>query len=127
MVWITPKTILVFVLSFLIVFNMTLPVFAEEQSEEQSIGQPVRQSAEQPVVPKSTISSMDEPSGTEMAFDIVFLRSFGLVSMVVGTGLFIVSLPFTVPTSTVGLAGRKFISEPAEYTFVRPVGKLDYP
>ncbi|MEE9613578.1 MAG: hypothetical protein V3W31_01320 [Thermodesulfobacteriota bacterium] len=63
-----------------------------------------------------------EPSGEAMIFDVLLVRPLGIVASVFGTGLFIVSLPFTIPTKSVKMAGKKLVSEPLAYTFKRPVG-----
>lgn len=58
--------------------------------------------------------------------DVIFVRPVGLAAVVVGTALFIVALPFSIPSSSVGLTARVLIVEPFNYTFVRPIGYPDY-
>jgi len=62
------------------------------------------------------------PSGSEMMADMLVHRPLGLVRTVVGTGIFIVSLPFTVLSGDVGNAGDKLVVDPAKHTFARPLG-----
>jgi len=64
-----------------------------------------------------------EPSGEAVTIDLVFMRPAGLVSIVVGTGIFIIAIPFTVPTGSVRVAAKRLIKEPFIFTFVRPVGE----
>jgi hypothetical protein len=45
----------------------------------------------------------------------------------VGSGIFVVGLPFTIPTKNLGLAWKKLVVEPAKYTFAKPLGQLDTP
>lgn len=55
--------------------------------------------------------------------DALFVRPVGLAAVVVGTAVFIVGLPFTIPTGSVGVAARALISDPFNYTFCRPIGE----
>lgn len=66
-----------------------------------------------------------EPTGSAMFFDIVFTRPLGLLAIALGTAVFVVGLPFTIPTGSVGDAADKLIADPLGYTFKRPVGELD--
>ncbi|MBI5901945.1 MAG: hypothetical protein HZB84_00450 [Deltaproteobacteria bacterium] len=66
-----------------------------------------------------------EPSGTEIALDIILIRPLGVASVAAGAAFFVVGLPFTLPTMSVGLAARKLVVEPFKYTFVRPIGDMD--
>jgi hypothetical protein len=72
----------------------------------------------------------DEPvtgdKGSDMLIDLVVLRPIGAVVTVIGAAAFVISLPFTVPTGTVGEAGREMVGKPAEYTFNRPLGELHH-
>ncbi|MBI5492510.1 MAG: hypothetical protein HY893_06225 [Deltaproteobacteria bacterium] len=64
------------------------------------------------------------PTGGEMMFDIVLTRPLGLAAIVLGTAVFVVGLPFTLPTGSVGVSARRLIGEPVKYTFQRPVGEI---
>lgn len=74
--------------------------------------------------PVSSFAQADrpEPSATEITFDVLIIRPLGISATIVGTGLFIVSLPFTLPTGGVGLSARKLVADPFAFTFLRPVG-----
>jgi hypothetical protein len=68
----------------------------------------------------------DTPSASAMAFDLLIVRPLGLVATVAGVGLFVINLPLSViqgePPSE---PARKFIVEPARFTFDRPLGDMD--
>jgi len=64
----------------------------------------------------------DDISAGAMAADLFFLRPVGLVAMVFGTAVFIVSLPFSALGGNAGQAGKKLVVEPANYTFKRQLG-----
>lgn len=64
----------------------------------------------------------EEPTGSQIAIDIVLLRPLGLTATVLGSAVFIVGLPFTIPTGSVGLSAQKLIVEPFKFTFTRPIG-----
>lgn len=64
----------------------------------------------------------DRPSGMEMAADTLLARPLLLVSTVVGTGLFIVSLPFSALGGNVKEAGNTLVATPFKATFVRCLG-----
>ncbi len=69
-----------------------------------------------------------EASGAGMVFDFIILRPLGIAATSAGCTFFIVSLPFTVwSTEHIKRSGNCLIVEPAAYTFVRPLGDLDYP
>lgn len=65
------------------------------------------------------------PSATAMAFDVAVVRPVSLVATVAGTGLFIVSLPFSLLGHNTDKAGERLVAEPAKYTFTRPLGNFD--
>ncbi|WP_132974247.1 hypothetical protein [Thiogranum longum] len=64
------------------------------------------------------------PTGGEMLADAFMVRPFMLVSTVVTTATFIVTLPFSAIGGNVGEAANKLVAEPAKYTFARPLGDL---
>ncbi|WP_243632234.1 hypothetical protein [Parazoarcus communis] len=63
--------------------------------------------------------------GSDMAVDLIVVRPLGLVATVIGTAGFILALPFTLPTGTVGETAKEWIGDPLEYTFDRPLGEFD--
>ncbi len=53
------------------------------------------------------------------ALDILLARPIGIVAGIVGSAIFVVSLPFTIPTKSVGDAADIFIVKPFQFSFVR--------
>lgn len=68
------------------------------------------------------ISAVEPPSAAAMGFDVVMARPLGLAGTVLGTGLFVVSLPFSAVGMNVEDAAVRLVAEPAKFTFVRPLG-----
>ncbi len=58
----------------------------------------------------------------KMAVDILLARPIGIISTVLGTALFIVSLPFSALGGNTKQAYENLIAKPAKYTFKRPLG-----
>lgn len=69
-------------------------------------------------------AKLDPPQGSrqDMIGDLVLQRPFGLANTVVGIGVWVVSLPFTIFSGSVGDAGEKLVADPAAHTFTRPLG-----
>ena len=68
-------------------------------------------------------SSVDNaPSAIGMAADVIVARPLGLAATILGTGVFIVALPFSLISGNVSDPARRLIVEPAEFTFTRPLG-----
>jgi len=63
-----------------------------------------------------------EPTAAAMVCDLVFLRPLGLAATILGSALFIISIPFTAGRN-IGYAKQKLVEEPAKYTFQRPLGE----
>lgn len=63
--------------------------------------------------------------GSDMAVDLLVLRPVGLVSTVVGSAIFVLGLPFTIPSGSVGKSACELVKRPAAYTFERPLGDLN--
>ena len=74
---------------------------------------------------KQYISGEDR-NAAAMMFDLVLLRPLGLVAMVVGTGFFIITIPFSALGGNTGEAAKKLVVAPTKYTFARPLGAEDY-
>ncbi|MBI5469072.1 MAG: hypothetical protein HY891_08070 [Deltaproteobacteria bacterium] len=72
----------------------------------------------------SPAAQKQKPSGEAIVFDLVLGRPLGLVTIVAGTAIFIVGLPFTLPTGSVCVAAEKLIADPFRFTFIRPVGEI---
>ncbi|MGZ3493573.1 MAG: multidrug transporter [Thermodesulfobacteriota bacterium] len=51
--------------------------------------------------------------------DVLFARPIGIIAGIAGTAVFVVSLPFTIPTGGVRDAADIFIVKPFQFSFVR--------
>lgn len=63
---------------------------------------------------------------TDMAIDTLILRPLGIVSILTGTGLYLLSYPFASMTNSLDKTGEALVMEPYRYTFERPVGEIEY-
>ena len=67
--------------------------------------------------------SMDEsPNAGVMTADLVVARPIGVVLTVVGTAVFVVSLPFTLLAGNASDAAERLMIAPATSTFMRCLG-----
>lgn len=66
----------------------------------------------------------EEISTENMVADAVLVRPLGLCAIILGVGLFIISLPFSALGKNVKEAGQKLVVAPARYTFARPLGEF---
>ena len=64
-----------------------------------------------------------KPGGGDMLLDMVFMRPLMLVATAAGAVSFVVTLPFSALGGNVGEAAKTLVVEPAQYTFVRPLGE----
>ena len=69
----------------------------------------------------------EDVSAEEIIVDGLLLRPGGIVATVLGTAVFVVILPFSIPTKSVDKTAQKLIVDPARYTFVRPLGQIESP
>ena len=70
----------------------------------------------------SSIPAFGNDQAFDATMDVVLVRPVSLAATVVGTAIFIVSLPFSIPSQSVGVTARTLVAEPFNYTFTRPVG-----
>ena len=63
-----------------------------------------------------------EISAEKMIFDFILVRPLGIVATILGTAMFVVSLPFSAAGGNSKEAYQKMVVEPASYTFKRPLG-----
>ena len=68
----------------------------------------------------------EDPSGGAMLFDFFVVRPVGIVATAIGAVAFVVSWPFSALGGNSGAASKKLISEPAAYTFSRPLGEFQH-
>ena len=66
----------------------------------------------------------DEISTENMVADALLVRPLGICAIILGTGLFIISLPFSALGGNVKEAGQKLVVAPAKFTFTRPLGEF---
>jgi hypothetical protein len=52
--------------------------------------------------------------------DLFMARPLGFAAGIVGTGLFIVSLPLTIPAQSVDKAAKMLITDPFRFSLTRP-------
>jgi hypothetical protein len=64
--------------------------------------------------------------GGSIIADALLMRPVSLASIVAGTAVFIVSLPFAVVTDDVSKSAKKLVVDPFNYTFDRPLGDFEY-
>jgi hypothetical protein len=57
---------------------------------------------------------------------VLIARPVGIVSIVIGTAMYVVSLPFAIPSGSVEKTGKLLVADPFNYTFCRPLGDFDY-
>ena len=61
-----------------------------------------------------------DPSADELnMIDLLIARPMGIAAGIIGTGVFILSLPFTIPTKSVDEAAQMFVVRPFKFSFVR--------
>ena len=67
----------------------------------------------------------DEEITTEnMVVDAILVRPLGICAIILGAGLFVISLPFSALGKNVKEAGQKLVIAPAKFTFTRPLGEF---
>jgi len=77
-----------------------------------------------PLANAATDVRYGDPSFGSMVVDGAVARPLGLGATVVGTAIWIVTLPFSALGGNVGEAADRLIVDPARFTFVRPLGEL---
>ena len=71
-------------------------------------------------------SGKNDPSAHEMyLLDVLFARPIGIIAGIFGSAVFVVSLPFTIPTGGVRDAADIFIVKPFQFSFVRQFPDAD--
>jgi hypothetical protein len=73
----------------------------------------------------STTHQMDKPSGAAMLIDGVLVRPFGMVATLIGSAVFVVTLPFSLLGDNVDDAAQSLVKDPAKMTFLRPLGEFE--
>jgi hypothetical protein len=73
-------------------------------------------------IAEERFDGMESVSDAAMAADAIMARPLGMVSLVAGFGLFIVSSPFSALGGNIGEAWDTLVTSPAKFTFARPLG-----
>ena len=69
-----------------------------------------------------TYMEQSKPDAGAMVADFILLRPLGLVTLVTGFTVFVLSAPFAELGGNLNTAWEKLAVDPAEYTFKRPLG-----
>ncbi len=64
----------------------------------------------------------ETPDGMVVIADVLLVRPVSLAAVVIGSAMWVVALPFSIPSGSVGVASEALVAEPFRYTFTRPVG-----
>jgi hypothetical protein len=67
------------------------------------------------------MTSMEMQNSTDRTnlLDLLIARPLGIVAAAGGTCVFVITLPFTLPTRSVGESFKLFVVQPWEFSFVR--------
>lgn len=69
-----------------------------------------------------TYMEQKQPDAGAMVADFFLLRPLGLVTLITGFTVFVLSAPFAELGGNLNTAWEKLAVDPAEYTFARPLG-----
>ena len=67
----------------------------------------------------------DDATAGAMAADALVVRPFSFVATILGTGLFVIAVPFAALGGNTREAFDALMVKPAKYTFKRPLGEFD--
>ena len=70
----------------------------------------------------SMASFADDKDPFSMAGDVAIARPVGFVATVIGSAIFVVCLPFAVPSHSVKNTADVLVGQPFRFTFKRPLG-----
>lgn len=77
------------------------------------------------VLTSTAAFAASDDDGIAIIADFLILRPIGIAIIVGGTGMFILTLPFSVITGSVGKTADALVVDPVEFTFVRDLGDND--
>lgn len=80
-------------------------------------------STAQPV--SDTTPSPSERAVGAILLDFFLLRPLGLAGTAIGSAIYVVTLPVSLPTRSARHVARHMVIAPAQYTFVRPLGEVE--
>jgi hypothetical protein len=64
----------------------------------------------------------EPPPGGAAFGDAIFIRPFGFLAIGLGFVGTVASLPYSIPSGSVGAVSRRLIADPFKFTFTRPLG-----
>lgn len=67
-----------------------------------------------------------EPTAETMILDTILVRPIMFAGTVIGSVMWVVSLPFSAAAGNIEEARTKLVVEPAKHTFTRPLGDFNY-
>jgi hypothetical protein len=79
------------------------------------------------IIDTSYTGEQYEPTAEDMILDGLIYRPLAIAGTVIGTGIFIVTLPFSILGGNVDEAGNRLVIEPAKFSFGSCLGCIhDY-
>ena len=75
----------------------------------------------------ATTRRSEDLAAETLLVDGLVLRPMGVLATIAGSMAFVVTLPFSIPTKSVNRAAQRLVVDPAQYTFVRPLGQIESP
>ncbi len=82
-----------------------------------------------PLLAESIETGLYQPediSAAAMVGDFLIIRPLSLPGCILGTGMFLVSAPLTLPLGQVRHAAKKLVVNPFKFTFQRPLGNMEW-
>ena|ERR1035441_10261489 len=73
----------------------------------------------------SPACAASDTDATSVAVDVVIARPVSFALTIIGSVLFVVSLPVAAPSGSVGKAAHTLVVAPAQDTFTRSLGDFD--
>jgi hypothetical protein len=74
----------------------------------------------------SAVAFADFDDHVYIVGDLAFARPVGLAATIIGGAIFIVSLPFSLPSGSVKNTADTLVVEPFRFTFKRPLGDFGH-
>ena len=68
--------------------------------------------------------AFEDGSAEAIAADVLVARPACFIATVIGTGVFVLALPFAAIGGSVKKTGRTLVATPGRLTFTRPVGEF---
>ncbi len=72
-----------------------------------------------------TTPSPSERAAGAIVLDFFLLRPLGLLGTAIGSAIYVVTLPVSLPTRSAQHVAEQLVIAPAQYTFTRPLGQVD--